>query len=778
LSHNKRPDFVPPSGLTLKDVSAAIAHLEECEQERRVALHAELNRQIRLLQTDEQHKEKHEQLSSWLAEKEAYLKKKEEIDTVSKAHLHLRLLDAYDKESVALQNSSVSLWYKQADELVAQKYERSDEVTSRTSAAKEKFVTLGELSAQKRPVLQDDLARETFKENTRLKNNQHLDIYSQLLSWHAEKEAYLRNKEEIHSVKEAQEQLSLLDGYDQEEQGVTESSVAYLKNLGADILAAKYHTSYSSWVFEEPDELRSREADIDSKWKVLGELSAEKRRVLDDDLARETFADAVRSLNRNHVDKYNKLNTWIAEKKQYLHRKEEVDTISKANIQLSLLEAYNAEKSNRAAANVKALKTLGAEILAKEYKTDYSSWVYETPDDLKARESEIDSHWVELGQLYEAKKKVLEDDLAREIEKERLRIEFAHLASDFVVWTKDTATNLAATHFGFSLPEVEEFKATLDSENAAINAEAEQKKAAYEEIFNHATNLGVTENVYTKLSLEDLAKARGSLNDSLAARNDAYAKELARQQANDALCHKFAQLVEPLSKWIVEQKDKITQSKEPLDDQLQHVESRTASADTDGASLNEIQTLEEQIEAAGITNNRHTNLSFKDVQVQFDQYKQFLHSKKKMLEDEIQQEKLKGITASELKEIEDNFQQFDSGSKSHLDKRELKACLYSLGEEKTRAELEEIVKQYGNGSTGTTPYEGFKAYMIAVLGVSDTKEDILNSFATINKADNPGQFEQFSLVMNDHDLAYLKGTAPALGSGFDFRVWTEEVFAR
>jgi len=45
-----------------------------------------------LLQTDEQHKEKHEQLSSWLAEKEAYLKKKEEIDTVSKAHLHLRYM--------------------------------------------------------------------------------------------------------------------------------------------------------------------------------------------------------------------------------------------------------------------------------------------------------------------------------------------------------------------------------------------------------------------------------------------------------------------------------------------------------------------------------------------------------------------------------------------------------------------------------------------------------------------------------------------------------------
>lgn len=43
LAHNKRPSF-NPSGLTLKDIEAAVKHLEECESERKVALHAELNR--------------------------------------------------------------------------------------------------------------------------------------------------------------------------------------------------------------------------------------------------------------------------------------------------------------------------------------------------------------------------------------------------------------------------------------------------------------------------------------------------------------------------------------------------------------------------------------------------------------------------------------------------------------------------------------------------------------------------------------------------------------
>jgi len=286
--------------------------------------------------------------------------------------------------------------------------------------------------------------------------------------------------------------------------------------------------------------------------------------------------------------------------------------------------------------------------------------------------------------------------------------------------------------------------------------------------------------VYTQLTIDSLAQTRQQLNDSLAARNEAYAQELAKHQANDALCHTFAQLVEPLSKWVVEQKDRITQSKESLEEQLQYVEARLASVAGDGAPLKEIQALDEEIEAKGITNNRHTNLSYKDVNVQFEQYQQFLQSKKKMLFDEIEQEKLKGITASELREIEENFKQFDSGNKGYLDKKELKACLYSLGEEKTRAEIEEIIKSYGDDeAAGTTKYEGFKAYMIAVLGVSDTKQDILTSFVTINRADNPGQYDQFGLVLNDHDLQYIKTTAPAQGgNAFDFHVWTDDVFSR
>ena len=51
--------------------------LEQDEQERSVALHAELNRQIKLQKWEEQHIARFAKLQKWVAEKNAYLQHKE-----------------------------------------------------------------------------------------------------------------------------------------------------------------------------------------------------------------------------------------------------------------------------------------------------------------------------------------------------------------------------------------------------------------------------------------------------------------------------------------------------------------------------------------------------------------------------------------------------------------------------------------------------------------------------------------------------------------------------
>jgi Ca2+-binding EF-hand superfamily protein len=91
--------------------------------------------------------------------------------------------------------------------------------------------------------------------------------------------------------------------------------------------------------------------------------------------------------------------------------------------------------------------------------------------------------------------------------------------------------------------------------------------------------------------------------------------------------------------------------------------------------------------------------------VQWTQYKAFLERKKKMLVEEIENVKLRGLTAEQLRDIEENFKLFDGDKSGLVDKKELKACLYSLGEEKNKAEIDEIITKYGRVKEQDITYE-------------------------------------------------------------------------
>jgi hypothetical protein len=55
---------------------------------------------------------------------------------------------------------------------------------------------------------------------------------------------------------------------------------------------------------------------------------------LDDHLAREEFAEKVRMVNRNHIDRHEKLQAWIAEKEAYLKHREVINSVTEAKAQL------------------------------------------------------------------------------------------------------------------------------------------------------------------------------------------------------------------------------------------------------------------------------------------------------------------------------------------------------------------------------------------------------------------------------------------------------------
>jgi hypothetical protein len=651
LAHNKRPEFKPAPGCSLKEVAAAVAHLEECEMERKVALHKELNRQIKLVQLNEQHQARFDSLQAWIEAKATYLNTKQTVESVSAAELQLRLLDAYDRELDTVKARNIAALLQLSATLAAEKYEFIDAVQGRDSAISAGVDRLDAAEKARRPVADDDLAREKYKAAARALADQHAQSYATVSAWIANKLAYLAAAEQVNNVADARRHLGNLDLYDEEQRRSASTTVVDLKTLGQKVLAQSWSTQYSTWAWDNPSFINDPEADVDAKFGELTSASAAKRAILD-------------------------------------------------------------------------------------------------------------------------------AALALELEKERLRLEWANLASEYVAWAGDIVdNNLAHTHFGFTLEEVESFAATLANLHSETNSASQQRQKSATDVDAQLKAHNVSDNVYSTLTVASLSEAHGKIQTGLANLQSKYDTELARQRANDALCKEFADQVEPLNKFIADSKESITNSKADLDSQLDTVDGAIAALPSHQPKLDAIHATYARIEAAGITYNRHTILTNKDVDVLWKQYTIFLEKKKKMLEDEIANQRLRGVTAEQMAEIKHNFKQFDKDGSGSINSKELKACLYSLGEEKTNSEIDKIMKEHG--SNGELSEANFIEFGIRLYGDSDTQEEILAGFKLINRGEEVAHAEKLEPVLKDDDFKYITTTAPVISPNvYNYQAWTADVYSR
>ena len=81
---------------------------------------------------------------------------------------------------------------------------------------------------------------------------------------------------------------------------------------------------------EEPDkkqQLNQHLSDIANHWSVLKSEEEERKRVLDDHLARETFADKVRRMNEQHKKQFETFEAWVAAKTQYLTARAKINSV-------------------------------------------------------------------------------------------------------------------------------------------------------------------------------------------------------------------------------------------------------------------------------------------------------------------------------------------------------------------------------------------------------------------------------------------------------------------
>lgn len=196
---------------------------------------------------------------------------------------------------------------------------------------------------------------------------------------------------------------------------------------------------------------------VDGFWKELATLSAQKKEILDDDLAREVgsicctvtvytqkltnhhnpqlYAAETRLLAGQHADAFSLLKVWFEDKLTYLTARESeirnfgenhylnVQTVGEANHQLDLHNTFMKEKTAMTATDVASLKLLGQEILDRRYHSAHSTYTFETPGDVIAREKSIEGFWSTLEVESDLKRPILEDHLARTTYQTKVRLQ-------------------------------------------------------------------------------------------------------------------------------------------------------------------------------------------------------------------------------------------------------------------------------------------------------------------------------------------------------------------
>lgn len=179
-------------------------------------------------------------------------------------------------------------------------------------------------------------------------------------------------------------------------------------------------------------------------------------------------------------------------------------------------------------------------LFLQAYNSKYSSFVCENPEEIKTRHSTIASQWSNLKELAQKLKHDLDASLALEMEKERLRLEYAHLALQFTQEVTEANKSLAIETFGFVLEEVQDYKKKIEESRASLSSDADSKVANIKTVKADMDKIGVTENIYSQLTLADIDNTRSELAKNIANRDARYQKELDRQIYNDNLCKKFA----------------------------------------------------------------------------------------------------------------------------------------------------------------------------------------------------------------------------------------------
>jgi len=168
LSSAGRPAYVPPEGLSVKDIGNQWDELEKQQQLREEALMAELARQQMLDLLARRFNNKANQLEEWIKTQQEELNKEESIDNLEAAEQKLKAIEAFRQEYEQNKARLTDL-HGIKDEYCSHNGKDKEPITERANKIQTDFDGLQELVNKKAASLGDSFAKQQAMEELRKK---------------------------------------------------------------------------------------------------------------------------------------------------------------------------------------------------------------------------------------------------------------------------------------------------------------------------------------------------------------------------------------------------------------------------------------------------------------------------------------------------------------------------------------------------------------------------------------------------------------------------------
>jgi len=484
-------------------------------------------------------------------------------------------------------------------------------------------------------------------------------------------------------------------------------------------------------------------------------------------------------LRADYIARATKIHEWLAAKIVELNERKFDDTLAGIKNLLEQFYVYKkTEKSAQVAANLDAHSVFDnlAARLVNHKRPPFKPAAGLSPAELEAQFGELEAAETKRSEALHA-------ELARQVHLHKLFKRFNGNTEKLTKWSAEKESYIKQEETINSVEDAEDALDTLalfDGEFKHIHSSAlvDLNKLGEEllkERFEKSDEVKATQ--------EKLNSVFTGLDTAAKQKRTTLEAALASQKAlNDSLYKAFADAVTDFTTVVKGLRDSLADDgKKSLEEQLAAAQAvDVASAE---AKLGPIQAADAKIQARELANNPYTNVTYGDAQSQLEGLKALLVKKIELIKEQLEDKKRGGLTPEQLKEIHENFKYFDKDSNGFLNKKELRTCLQSLGEESTPKDLERVLNEYDSEKKGVLTLEAFERFMKHSLGDTDTVEEIVKSFKYLSYDKDHILGAELNNVINnrsftDHHVAYLLKEMSAKGEGFDFEKWTAEVFAR